>query len=152
MLIFHNFKKIFHHKLCTYMSNICSSRNLFIFNICFCIIHDLTKLVHVTMSNERIGNTFSVRTACTSDTMYIVFHVVWKIIVKYRFNIFNIKTSGCNVCRDKDFRTAFFKCLHNPVTLRLFHITVKTFCLITSGNHFMSQFIDTAFCITEDHG
>ena len=84
--------------------------------------------------------------------MNIILVILRQIVVKYCFHIVNIDTTGSDIRCYQNLCFSVTEVSHNTVTLLLFHITMQTFCKITTVLQFVCQLVYHVFCITEYKG
>lgn len=62
------------------------------------VILDGINLISFPAGNQGNGSSLFPCTAGTSDSVNVVFHVLWHIVVENHIHIVYVNSSGCNVC------------------------------------------------------
>ena len=119
-------------------------------NFCLAVALDFLELVYFFSFYKCKRHTCTSCTPCPANAVYIVLVILRQIVVKYRFYVVDINTPCCHICRDQYFSLAIAEIFHDPVTLRLLHISMKSLCKIAAVWKFFCQLVHASFCITKN--
>ena len=78
----------------------------------------------VLFRKQSVSRSGSVSTTSSTNSVNIIFGVVWVIIVNDKLDVINVKASSSNVCGYQDGRLAMLELVENPVTLLLLFVSV----------------------------
>ena len=79
----------------------------------------LLEVVNIVFAYEGYGNSVAVGTCCTSNSVYIIFCIVWYVIVDNHCNIVNVNSSCQNIGSYKHINLSALELEHHFVALRL---------------------------------
>jgi len=108
----------------------------------------------VFLCDEGVGSAGATSSRRSSNSMHIVFNLIWNVVVNHILNVLDIKTATCYIGCDKHTAcSSLSELFQDRFSFLLRLVTVYS---LDSGVAFIAQvldkFINTAFCLTEhDH-
>ena len=118
----------------------------------FDIARDLLELVELpSAADKSVSGTCSSGSAGTSDTMYVVFVVLRKIIIENSVDSAYVYASCGNICRNENICSFILEAVHHLSTLCLFHIAVEPCGAEAVFLELLGELIDHCSCVAEYH-
>jgi len=95
-------------------------------NLSVVMILDFSNELGIIWQDKVDGNTLSTETTSSTNSMNVVFLLLWKFVVDNETNLLDIDTSCKKICGDKNSCCTSSELLHDCISLNLFHLTMHS--------------------------
>jgi len=111
----------------------------------------LAQGAQVLVGDEVDGHTLSAETTRATNAVNVVLKVAGQVEVDNQRHLLDINTTSQKIRGDQDTAGTSAELVQDDVTVLLAHVTVRRGHSVVTGSHFVSQVVDLASCVAEDH-